>query len=903
MQQNNNNRGQALVLVITILAMLFIIVTAFFVLSQAERNAALRHLDALRAQYIAEAGVAYAQAVLKADRDLNLTDSLEDISFSSFPGSDMDLDSNGANESKAFTILNREGGAFGVFSLKVSDEASRINLNTVSSEVLERLFSSIGVDTSKVNALLSRRPLNAKEEVGSILGQGDFAKAKDFLTVYSRDFEVDLNRNRRVYLNTSQPQLILEKFLAGGIKDPYQKAANLKDAGDLDLAQTLFDKFSQTFLPSGMLASGGWHKEGNYYQADGQDQSPGEFSWTNLALKDGDYFCFLYGTGSADIVSGEPFLYSGEGLAEKVSVEGGNLTLSITPAKDRVSRFSHIELFSLDPDAGLARKVVAGSEALVINELMVKPSMAIPATGPAYLGPTEIKRWTLSDLPTGTYYLMVEAIDKGGLVGDVYIGGEMANDLRDQDYFPGTVNISGTLMIEIHNNSLEQASFKGIKVLHEPDAEFIEILNLSPQSISLEGFSLEVYTPAGELVAGWPARIPEGASIEPYQHLVFAVDSDDASLAPQKLQANAISLQAVYKVSGKGLLFDESSRYIDKESDLLPNSGGRVVLKDNFGERVDGVAYSSSQVKDFTSLERSDPSLNTTDSSGFFNLWYHSTGENLCTPGVVNENPGMYTLNEKTGELTKNNLSQVKVLNRRLSGLSEAGELSSGESWKKFSTQDLSRMSDRFAYEAVTMAMAQKEEPGGSDTQGVWKFSNIAYGNYLLSILTDSRSLEGEEIEVEIRTASGTDFTDLRTLIFNNQVAFYGSVQLPDNAELELRITAQDRNAKALLKEISLEPVFSTPGRINVNTAATQVLNSIFNSGSLVNSIIQARPIGLESELGVGALFGLDPAFVAYNNLLTVKSDVYEILCRGDFKPQGRTLAYQTIRTVLERGD
>jgi len=902
-------KGQALILVVAILAMLFVVITAFFVLSQAERTAALRHLDSLRAQYIAEAGIIYGQKVIKLDKKTNLIDSLDDLTFNNFAGEDMDLDGDGKNESKLFSLANREGNAFGRFSVRISDEASRLNLNSVSADTLARLFLDVGVDSSKANTLVSRRPFNAKEEVGSLLGAKDFSLAKDFLTIYSHDFEIDLNKNRRVYLNSSQPRVVLEAFLAAGVKDAYQKAANLKDASDTDLTQTLLDKFSQTFLPSSLSEPGGWRNKGGFYEADGKDDSAGKFSWFNLPLEDGNYFCFLYGTQSTDAVGGDPVMFSGEGLNDTVEIKGGSLTLSLKPAKDRISRFSHIELVSLDSKKGLSRKVITGTEALVINELMVKPSKEVLADNPGHIAAGQIQVWVISNIEPGDYYVVVEALNKGGLVGDVYISGRLGDNLRDQDYFPETVNVgsSGTITFQIRNNSLEDASFKGIKILQEPDGEFIEIINLSPQAINLDDFSVEVYTPQGDLVSGWPARIPKDTKIEPYQYAVLAVDSNDATPCPENLKGNRISLQSIHKINAVGLIFDEGSKTIDKESDLLPNSGGRVILRDASGERIDAVEYQSSQPRNFTSLERGDPTAKSdSDGNGFFDGWYLCESKDLSTAAAANENIGMYTLDEKTGKLIKNSITQINLFNRNLSGLTEVQQLSSGESWKKFSVEDIARLADHFAYEVITLNMADHEKQGGSDTQGIWEFSKISSGDYLLSILTDDVSLEGEEIQVGVKTEITGEFKDFQSLLFTAGVAFYGTVEIPKSSTtLQLKIITDSKKIKSGLKLIRLEPVVSTQGRININTANAQVLRSLFAAESLADKVLNNRPLGIKDErkLGIGELFLLDSGAIPFYNYLTVKSDVYEITCRGDFSPQGKTIAYQTVRTVIERGD
>jgi len=899
-----------LVIVIAVLVMLFIITMAFFVLSQAERTAALRHLDSLRAQYIAEAGIAYAQKVLELDKQTNLIDSLQDSTFNNFAGQDVDLDGDGINESRWFSLADSQGSPFGRFSVEISDEASRLNLNSSSAEILGRLFSEIGIDASKLNTILSRRPFNAKEEIGSILGAGDFTRLKDFLTIYSRDLQIDLSKKRRIYLNSSQSQIILDAFLNAGIKDSYQKAANLKDASDSDLAQTLLDQFVQTFSPAGLLEAGGWRKVINFYQADPQDVSPGKFIWSNLAVEDGEYSCFLYGLGSTDIVAGDPPLFSGQGLRELVKVEGGSLTLTIKPAQGTTSRFSYIELVSRSDKSGLNRRIITGTEALVINELMVKPSKEILIDPGVRIESGQSGEWTFAQEKPGNYYVVVEALTQGGLVGDVSISARTADNLRDGDYFPGTINVGvqGEITIKVKNNSLQEASFKGIKILQEPDAEFIEIVNLSPDRIDLGNFSVEVYTSAGEPVSGWPAHIPANTSIEPYQHLVLTVDNNDASPAPNNLQANRISFNGIYNANAFGLIFDEATSTINREADLLPNSGGRIILRDAQAERIDAVEYQTSQIRDFTSLERGDPSakVNTdSDGNGFFDGWYVSSSEVLCTPGLPNENTGMYTRDE-SGRLTKHNVSEINVFNRPLYGLTEVEQLSEGRDWERFSLQDLALMADPFTDEVIDLDMAGHEEEGGTDNTGIWEFSGIPRGNYLLSILSDDTKLQGKEILAAIKTDTTKEFGDLQPLLFIHGFAFYGTMEMPESSSvLQLKIVTDSRDTKSGLQKIRLEPVFSVPGRVNINTAKPEILRSLFISESLVNTIIQNRPIGAKGNrlLGVGELFLLDSGFVPFYKYLTVKSDVYEIKCRGDFLQQGKTLAYQTIRTVLERGD
>lgn len=911
-------KGQALLVVITILGMMFVAGISFFALSQAERTASLRHLDALRARYISEAGVVYAQEVLKIDRAANLTDTLDDAMFTHFSGSDIDLDGDGISESRWFNLADAAGNSFGRFSVKVADEAGKLNINYCPQEAAEYLFTQLGISGS--SALLSSRPLNAIEQAGSILDKEDFIRAKNFITIYSRDREIDIERNRRTYLNTSSDQLILEACLNSGMNSPQQKAANLKDAQDANSAQTVFTTFSrQDIFPSGLSESGSWRRIGSYYEAQGPGEA-GTFIWPNLSVEDGEYQCFLYGYESGDIV-GEvegQYIFSGDALIDKVNVENGSLSIRITPAKDEICRFSRIELSSPVAKQGLSRKTIAGTEAIVINELMPKP-WEEKLIGSAEIEPGQSATFSFTGIRAGDYYLVVLANKDGGLVGDVSIGSRQAGNLHDNDYFPYSVNVgtSKNLTLEVKNNSLYTSTFKGIRILQQPDAEFIEILNISPQAVDLSNFSLEVYLSPGELAPGWPARIPTGTSISPYQHLVLAMDSNDSGITPTGLRNNNVSFQGAWQRSSVGIQFEVDT--INKAFDLLPDSGAIVVLRDASGAQADAVEYSDSQISSFTSLERGDPSSKSdADADGIFDGWYTPNSDEQASPGLTNENIGMYTRDKSTNTLISHNPSEVTVFNRPISGLEEVMQLSSGESWQKFSITDLSRLSDRFAYEAIKFnfrdfflsgdfnKIGDLYQSTHKDDVGIWEFPDIASGTYLLSISSGDISVSSQEIIVSYRTNAAEEFKNLSTLIFNQGVAFYGWVDLTAEIQVSLQLKIINNSTGAVtLKEICLEPVNYTIGRINVNTASREVLRSILNSNLLAEAAIENRPIGLKegNKMGVGELFLLDSNFINFHNYLTVKSDVYEINSRGEYSPANKTIAYQLIRSVIERGE
>lgn len=899
---------------------------AFFSISQIEQAASVRYLDSVRSRYIAESGVIYAEQILKLDKQNTILDSLEDLTFTYFKGQDTDLDNDSKPDSRWFDFKDSEGNLFGRFSVKVSDEASKVNVNVCQREVLQRLFSKLRIDSSKIDILLSRRPLNAIEELGSILEKRDFNLVKDFLTIYSSEHEIDLKKRRRVYLNSAYQNVLLEAFLNRGIKDPYQKVANLKDAQDLDLMQTILEKFYlDNIVPSALSEAGGWQKVGNYYQAQGSNDS-GKFIFSNIPVEDGEYYCFLYGPEDEDTV-GEVFLdkeelrepiLSGEGLSEKIKVNAGAFTINIKPANDKISRFSHVELVNLNPKNGLNRKIITGTEALVINELMVKPAREI-SIDPVQIDSGQSFQYTFTKITPGYYHMVVLAESKGGFVGDISINGRFSkNNLSDGNYLPKTVYVdrNGSIIVSIKNNSLRQASFKGIRILQQPDAEFIEILNLSPQEFDLSNFSFEVYSPDGELVSGWPATIPLKTNIKPYQHLVFTVDNNDSAPTPWQLRNNGISFRNIWGFDVVGLVFygDEN---IDKTFDLLPDNGAKVLLKDISGAVIDAVEYHSSQVKDFISLERPDPTAKICSKpNGIFDGWYPSIGKEGATPNLANENTGMYTQDEETGKLVKHAPSELIVFNRPLSNLSEVIELSRGENWKKFNTYDVARMVDHFSYEATNLALSGHYQSGEfterngvfeslhkSDT-GVWEFSRIPAGSYLLSILSEIPQTQGEEIQVGIKPLDLQEVMNFSQLLFTQGIACYGIVSFSDNpSAFQIKIINNSEHEIAI-KAIILEPVSSVVGRINVNTAPLEVLSSLFDSDDLAREVLKNRPIGIKDNrrLGVGELFLIDPKFIPFHNSLTTSSDTYEILSRGGFNPTGKTQAFQNIRTVVERG-
>ncbi len=332
---------------------------------------------------------------------------------------------------------------------------------------------------------------------------------------------------------------------------------------------------------------------------------------------------------------------------------------------------------------------------------------------------------------------------------------------------------------------------------------------------------------------------------------------------------------------------------------------------------MDGVEWGDGQGKDYVSLERGDPTeRKDSNGNGLYDGWYNSESKTGATPGEVNNNSGMYTLDPSTGKPQLHTLGEIKMYNRPLAGLQEMLDLSSGAAWKKFTVADAARMVDRFAYEALSYDLSGhfllgdfSEEnnnfiANAMGSSGEWKFTEVPKGSYFLCVLSDDLDIVGE-IEVALKIGDNGEYSAPVKLLFQQSAALYAEVTLKDKTNtLYLKVVNKSEN-KCSLKKIVLEPVYSVKGRLNINTASPQALKSFSVSEGLVNMIKANRPIGERDArmLGIGELFEADNSLISTHKSFCLKSDTYEILSRGEFMPADKTMAYQIIRAVIERGD
>jgi len=121
------DKGVALILVVSVLAVAGIMAISFAFTMRLELKAAANYLEATRASYLSQAGVTYAQQILKEDpRNI---DSFEDKWHTVFTGSDIDNDGDGQPDSKWINVYNDQGETIGRYAVLVRDETGFMDIN------------------------------------------------------------------------------------------------------------------------------------------------------------------------------------------------------------------------------------------------------------------------------------------------------------------------------------------------------------------------------------------------------------------------------------------------------------------------------------------------------------------------------------------------------------------------------------------------------------------------------------------------------------------------------------------------------------------------------------------------------------------------------------------------------
>ncbi|MFA5388141.1 MAG: hypothetical protein WC312_00100 [Candidatus Omnitrophota bacterium] len=1032
------NKGIALILVISILAVAGIMAVSFAFTMRLDLKAAGNYLEATRASYLAQAGVTYARQVLKEDgRDI---DSFEDKWHTVFAGSDVDNDGDGTADSKWLNVYDEEGEVTGRYAVLVKDETAFLDINLAykhnlsplkvtegwmpheldlkefiaslglkEPEVIyedivgfrygpdgqpgeadvddnrnQRILDSDGIDNNSdgivdeagegIDEPLEYNPLDlygddrafeTPFEISKIksISREDLTKIYAYITTYSLDKNLDVEGRLKNNINSMDSQALAILLQDAGVSDPFQKAVNIIDACDSDFSQSLIPKLYNRLAAVNRGPVGDWLWKGSCYQSDVKDGQPYAITWVNLP--EGEYYIGVFGVKDEAVgditVNGmtQNSVRHGEILRiGTISFENKILNLSVKNSSGNPSYFSYLELYPRMGQQNFSVAEIRGVEGIRINEVMIRPAISRSVfsgqdPGGDWVwqngfyqndehggGKTGEGEWTWKDLPDGKYYIKLFSGSGGQEIGDVEIGGSRSSNVMDGDLFGGgkaAVVSSGKLTVRIQNNRETGSTyFRAIELSQAPDAEYIELINLTPKEVSIDGWTVE-----GPSKEGWPATVPLGTVIGPHEHLVLCVDKDDTQGG---INGNGISFVSIWgKEKSAALHF---LRAVSPGSDLLGDSsfmgGNFITLKDPMGHIVDKQEYFSGNVADYKALEKSDPAYAVdSNSNGIPDNWYACLAKKGGTPGLANNNDGM---KEKIGEeIIEHYDTETSVKNKNFSSIGEIAFISLGmEPWKMLSLEDIAKIADRLTVFGARLEaennlvegseggwkVVQRAEPftdrcesGKKDSTGTWKWDagdGLENGHYRLKIFGE----EGEAVAVSMRLAdeTWTDFTPALTpgpdngITFGNvEIGTGSAVSTPENV-LEIKVRNASETGAAHFDFIRLDPVNNLYGRINVNTASKNVLNSLPGiDDAAADNIINNRVFGNKNglNLGIGDLIsthalGSNDAdkknrFKQISNLVTVHSDCYRIIVTGQVLEGSKVLSEKKIWVVFER--
>jgi len=801
------------------------------------------------------------------------------------------------------------------------------------------------------------QPFLTSEEVKRVseVSVNIYKKIAPAISAYSQTASLNRNRDLQWDVNSVDAAQLLDAFLRSGISAAWQKAVNLVDFADSDFVQSVVAKSSLGLSTRDQGPNGDWLWVINHYRSKTYGGIRGSWTWTGISP--GEYFLIIHGTGRGqpigDVTIGEltqTNLRSGESFSifPSGTVEiSGSLTLAIqnNESLGTTCYFKSIELVSAEGKVLGGIEEVRGTEGIRINEVLIQPTIELVAASSQSPGGdwtwqdghyensasgggiTGEGAWLWRDIPDGEYYLNVFGSAEAQTVGDVSADGAIQENMRSGDRFTehDSVTVSGgKLRLDIRNNSSGTCYFKRAILSQQPDAEYIELVNLTPNQVSLGGFSLEA---SG--TDGWPASIPLGTSIGPGEYLILAIDKEDSCPG---LNGNRMSFEDTWgSLPAAQLDFSRSvTSYSDMVSDTPVGGTGEIILRDERGNIVDIQQYSASSVSPYVSLEKGDPTR-----PG--NIWFSSADLSGTTPAKRNNNS---EITEIKGEgVIEHSMEEVEINNRPLANLGEIGEVSSGEPWKSITNEDLMKLADRLTVYSLRLEAEGHKQEGGwtenlrpvpqtawfvSDSEGelgrwLWdEQDRIPNGIYTLYLYGENA--EALSVSLHLADESWTNFTPPLTPGANSGVCF-GRIEIGSesagslpSARLEMQVKNASATHTAHFDYIRLAPIPYVQGKVNINTASKEVLQALpLVDQDTAERIISQRPLGNKEQKarGIGDLLLEDildsdseerlAKFGAISNLISVRSNTFQIIATGQALRNGRVMAEKRIKAIIER--
>ncbi|MBI3087917.1 MAG: general secretion pathway protein GspK [Candidatus Omnitrophica bacterium] len=800
------------------------------------------------------------------------------------------------------------------------------------------------------------RRFESLEEILSVGGLdiASLRKLATMATVYSWDTNLNLAGTARVNLNTATAEELLAVLLEVGADDPWQMAANMADYADTDLAISRVSKTAirHDLTDQGPLGDWRWEAASpppGYYTSQTADGSA--LQW-DVAVPAGSFRILVHGlpgmkVGDVDLNGqSRPTMDSGEAFG--ILELGGGLTVQVTHREPdgTACAFRGVELVPTDDTggAGITPVSVRGIEAIRFNELMISPTTELSVSSAVFDPQTSAWActggdcansgtgqarwsWTSPEVRPGQYYVWVFG-QSGQTVGEVRVEGQSATLVHGQRH-PKTLTVGSDQKVSVTIGKTPADGtyrFQQVRLSLEPDAEYVELINLSDADVDVSGWIIE-----GEAAGGRQARLPAGSVVEQHGMLVAAVDGDDSQ---EGLDGNGIDVRSAWELptDAAWVQLEFLGGDLTPDSDWLKTTvaGGasaRLLLRANEWV-VDEVEYllPLSTTAPFQSVEKGDPSVvRDTDQDGIDEGWYPAL--RLYTPGARNDNEGLREL-RGLEQIVHDPSTEIKLLNRPLRSVGELAGLPSGIAWHVVTSGDLAKIADRLTVDGLRLETeghladtdGWRETADGYETSaqgsvGTWQWVDVPDGQYRLSLY----GWAGEQLTVRWQRADGgySDWIPVRSMDAQGRIVVgQVTVGLDESPAHTLTLQARCESSSGVchLLHLWLDPQLTLLGMLNVNTAPKEVLLTLPGMTDLiVDRLIAGRPYGDQEEkargvgdLLIGSVLGDAEAdklarFRQIAHLVTVRSQVFEILSLGEAMEDGRSGASQRIQAIVQR--
>ncbi|MFH1904782.1 MAG: helix-hairpin-helix domain-containing protein [bacterium] len=693
-----SENGIALIIVVSIMAVLASIAAAFSYSMIMDQRAAANYMTGIKADYVARAGIQHAIGVLKKDGDPSNTTGYayegydwyeDDWGYDStlFGANDNTLNSDSCisnddnvvstnapaavtgADSRWINLTDSQGSLIGRYAVLVIDESGKININTARYGSSGHEGWTTGeIDIEPVCTLASpdltsseaRAITNVRYGTDGCAGISGYDDNADSVVLNNDGIDNDGDDDPAGTDGADEGDEGVDDSAEFYIASPYT------DSNDLSTDTSYLTPAEVVSLAD--VTGAEYAKFDSYITTFSSDKNLTDSGLARLNINAVSSAMELYSTLR------DAFDYWG---TSATTAELAQMAVNIIDYRDRDHGSTRIDI----EDGSSTVFTRYGVEGIRINEVMVRPVFRkdggdageeTTTVGWTKAGDTWTSSavddsgiWSWSSIPDGTY--KVKIYGSGNVDYWIYpkvsdswsvIHTENLSDTSTAD----TVIISGgvgVFMLNVQANNNDDTWYR-VDLSQSPDCEYVELVNISPNAVIMYGWHLEF--PNGQV-----GTIPSGTRIAAMgdssgeDTIVLAIDMADSTVDNgSEVYNNGIYFTNTYTSANSAnvyqlgftndvqddilcdtVLVDSPLRLYD--GPIAPTSGNPA------GHIVDQVLYDSLiiQNNDFVSMERNDPAYLGTDvlnDSGIFDTWLVSTASppaslaSAGTPTSANNN-------------------------------------------------------------------------------------------------------------------------------------------------------------------------------------------------------------------------------------------------------------------------